>query len=78
MEEEVLLKIFKNGVGVEATVCTKSKDDFDALVIALSSVLTQNKALDAMVMLAVLERMKHPEKFERNEAVVNGKLPWED
>lgn len=77
MEEEVLLKIFKNGVGVEATVCTKSKDDFDALVIALSSVLTQNKALEAMVVFAVLERMKHPEKFG-GEAVVVGKLPWED
>ena len=78
MEEEVLLKIFKNGTAVETTVCTKSEDDYKALVVALSAVLARNKELNAMVMLAVLERMKNPEKFERNEAVVNGKLPWED
>lgn len=77
MEECVLLKIVKNDVGAEATVCTKGEDDFKALVIALSSVLAQNKALTAAVMLAVLDRTKHPERFE-GEAVVVGKLPWED
>ena len=77
MEECVLLKIVKNDVGAEAIVETHGADDFKALVIALSSVLVQNKALNAMVSLAVLERMKHPESFE-GEAVVVGKLPWED
>ena len=78
MEEEVLLKIFKNGTAVETIVRINGKDDFEALVIALSAVLARNKALNATVMLAVLERMKHPEEFEGKEAVVNGKLPWED
>lgn len=76
-EERVLLKIFKNGVGAEAIVRTNGEDDFKALVIALSAALAQNKALGAMVMLALLERTKHPERFE-SEAVVVGKLPWED
>lgn len=77
MEECVLLKIVKNDVGAEATLCTNGEDDFKALVIALSAVLVKNKALNAMVSLTILERMKHPESFE-GEAEVVGKLPWED
>lgn len=77
MEERVLLKIVKNDVGLEAIVDTNGKDDFEALVIALSSVLAQNKALNAMVMLAPLERKRNPEGY-KGEAMVVGKLPWED
>lgn len=75
--EKTLLKITMTDVGVETTVCTNDKDDVKALVIALSSVLARNKMLNAVVMLDVLDRMKHPERFE-GEAIVEGKLPWED
>ena len=77
MEERVLLKIVKNDVGAETTLCTNGEDDFKALVISLSAVLAKNKALNAMVMLAVLDRAKHPENYE-SEAEVRGKIPWED
>ena len=57
-------------------VSISNKDEFDAVVVGIISVLHSNKRLELAVACGLLEAHKHPEKL--NTTIVKGETPWDN
>ena len=78
MEYKELLKIMKLDGRLEAAVNITSEDDFQAVIVSLTSILHRNKRLALMVLIGLQARSQDPDSFDKNETIVQGGMPWDN